>query len=703
MVASRSQDQPRLAGPRPPVAAFAALIALVCWAAYWNGLSGPFVYDDELAVAGNRSIREWWRVPDVFQAEQDTPTAGRPVVNFSFALNYAFAGLAVRPYHAVNLLVHVLCALVVFGLGRRTLELPSVPERLRRKSTVVAFAVALIWAVHPLNSEVIAYVSQRTESLMALFYLLTLYTAVRALRSRCPLAWQAAAVACCALGMACKESMATAPLMMVLYDRTFLFGSFSAALRQRWRFYGAVGGTWLLLAALMWSVPRGESAGFGSGVDPWTYLLNQAVMISQYLRLAFWPRSLVSNYGWPLPLALQDVFVPALLIAAMLAIACVAMIRSPKLGFAGGWFFITLAPASSLVPIATEVGAERRMYLPLIGLIALAVMTASSWWDRVQATRREPPRPARADGALLGLAVVVAALIAGTIARNREYASFVELARTVVARWPTSVAHHILGSALVAEGSYEEAIVHLRAALAGSPLAYYDLGVALFNQAKFAEAIEPLETMIRIRESPPATHPYWQSPIRGDVARARLLIGRALAEQQRWTEAAGQFEQSLAMAPSETETRKLLAIVLFRARSYDLAIPHFEAYLQSRPTDVDALNTLAISYVAAGKGAAAAEMLRRAVEVDPANGLTRRNLANALYDAGHLADAAVHAHEAVRLRPNDPDAHDLLGRVHGVHGRFAEAASEFERALEIDPAHQSAREHLETVRRYGRQ
>src|SRR6185436_12269087 len=111
--------------------------------------------------------------------------------------------------------------------------------------------------------------------------------------------------------------------------------------------------TWLITAALMWSGPRIHSAGFAAGVSPWTYLMNQTVMIARYLRLAVWPRSLVLAYGIPLPLSVGDVVVPALLIVGLLALTAVALVRRPLLGFLGLWFFVTLAPTSTIVPIAT--------------------------------------------------------------------------------------------------------------------------------------------------------------------------------------------------------------------------------------------------------------------------------------------------------------------------------------------------------------
>src|SRR5439155_17727388 len=224
--------------------------------------------------------------------------------------------------------------------------------------------------------------TQRTESMMALFYLLTLFLVARPFQGRVrgperpaphlryPHAF---AIGACALGMACKESMVTAPVMVVLYDRVFLFDSITQAFRSRWALYGGLAATWIVLAAVNWSGSRVHSAGFSTGISPWTYLLNQAVMIVRYLRLAIWPRSLVLAYGTPQPVTLVDVLPYALVVLALLAATAVALWRRPALGFLGAWFFVTLAPTSTIVPIATEVGAERRMYLPLVAVVTIVV------------------------------------------------------------------------------------------------------------------------------------------------------------------------------------------------------------------------------------------------------------------------------------------------------------------------------------------
>jgi hypothetical protein len=219
---------------------------------YANALKGPFIYDDSMSIVGNEHIRTL-DLPDALVSDRENPTAGRPLVNLSFAVNYAIGGLNPVGYRAVNLALHVACGLLIFALAGRALASPD-----------LGFAVALLWIVHPLNSEVIDYVTERSESLMALFYLLTLYASVRALEPARRGIWTVTAVVSCLAGMGCKESMATAPIMVLLYDRAFAFDSWVSAFRARRWLYAGLGATWIALAALQWSGPRVHSAGFAT-------------------------------------------------------------------------------------------------------------------------------------------------------------------------------------------------------------------------------------------------------------------------------------------------------------------------------------------------------------------------------------------------------------------------------------------------------
>jgi Flp pilus assembly protein TadD len=581
-------------GPdRRPVALL--LIALAAITVYATSLQGPFVFDDRGTIVDNRTIEDM-RSLNVLSAPHETPTAGRPAVNVSFALNYAVGGRSVTGYHVGNIALHLLCGLVIFGIVRRT-----------QPSEAAALAVALIWTVHPLNSEVVNYITQRTESMMALCYLLTLYCAIRAGDSASAQArWELAAIATCLVGMASKESMVTAPVAVVLYDRLFRFDSLRAAWRARRRLYVGLAATWLLLAVLVSSAPRNLSAGFSAhDADVWTYLLNQTVMIARYLWLAFWPADLVLYYGWPLPLTLGDVWPYALFVIALLGPTVVALVRYPRVGFLGAWFFLTLAPTSSILPIATEVGAERRMYLPLIAVVTLIVL----------AFRRGVPDPRLRA---VGLVAVTLLLGAGTVPRTAEYQSSLTLAQTTVDRWPTPGAHSMVGTELAAAGRLEQAERHLRQAAPVHPPAQYYLGTVLAAKGKRNEAVEQLRRFIT---SQPAEL--------DQVHLARGVLADALTKEGRLDEAAEEYRTMLTRA-EDPPALVQLAQIYMRQQRLEEAIPAFRRALAIRPDDSRTLGSLGIALASTGRLDEAIAAFERALALDPGNTSARANLARAL-------------------------------------------------------------------------
>ena len=123
-----------------------------------------------------------------------------------------------------------------------------------------------------------------------------------------PAWWHGVAVLSCALGMASKEVMVTAPLMVLLYDAVFRSGSFRPLFEKRWPLYLGLAATWTILLALTWSGPRARTVGFSAGASAWDYALNQSVMVTRYLRLAVWPKALVLDYGAPQPTSVLQVW-----------------------------------------------------------------------------------------------------------------------------------------------------------------------------------------------------------------------------------------------------------------------------------------------------------------------------------------------------------------------------------------------------------
>ena len=567
---------------------------------YANSLSAPFLFDDAGAVLGNPTIRNLASFAVLNPPADGSTTTGRPLVNLSYALNYALGGEHVVGYRVVNVAIHALAALTLFGLLRRTFScvwgrgpLAGDVSASSRASAllpsslnpdVAALTIAALWALHPLQTESVVCIAQRTESLCCLFYLLTLYAFTRATipsegGARCPQrAWLVVSVGSCLLGMAAKEVMVTAPLVVLLYDRTFVAGTFAGALRVRRGYYAALAGTWLLLAFLVLqnSGARGASAGFGLGVTPWTYLLTQADALVRYLGLTLWPHPLVLDYGTGVAGALAEVWWQGVIVLMLLAATVWALVRRPVLGFVGAWFFLILAPSSSFVPLVAQTMAEHRMYLPLAAVLTVATLALF-----------------RFSGALRWPVVVavVAASAVVTALRNRDY-------RDAIAIWSDTIAHappHSraftnLGSAYVAAGRPAEALMPLDRALALNPADYSaqrNRALALLALGRADEAAVTFTAL-------PAREP-------GEAAEY-FELGNAYAREGKFPEAAAAYTRTATLDPAHFAARANLGNALLAAGRAAEAIAAYEAALRLRPSDARLLENLALARDAARRG-----------------------------------------------------------------------------------------------------
>ena len=612
---------PRRPSPKPRPRPYRLIVPLallvgVGVATYWNGLDAPFVWDDDTSIVTNQTIRDVLPLSGSLSPPLETPVAGRPIANLSLALNYAIGGLDETGYHWWNLAVLIASALLLFGIVRQTLVSPvasGVSRTFTRTGAeAVALMSALIWLAHPLLSETVDYVTQRTESMMGLFFLLTLYAAIRARRARHADRWHALSIASCALGMATKESMVVAPVAVLLYDRVFEFASIRDALKARGWFYAGLAATWVELGLLMWRWPR--STVGGTTVSPWMYLLNQAQVIVRYLGLAVWPQSLVVDYGLPRSLAVRDVVPQALLLLLMLGGTILALVRWPAIGFLGAMFFLTLAPTSSVVPIASEVGAERRMYLALAALVVLAV---SLGWLAIERLRLRWPARSRTllYAAMCAGVLMVAALSVRTMLRNREYTSPMSLWESVVARRPHGRARFALATELVGEGRHDEAIAQLREAVNDFPDARAGLGTELFAQGRTVEAIGVLDPFVRA------------NPANANRIPARLLLGQALLSQGQLDEGASHFKAVLDLDPNSISAKQGLAT---------------------------ASRILAARLLEQGNPAQATVSAREAARLDPGNAEARNLLGVALGFQGHVRRGGAGIPAGAAAEPDAP-------------------------------------------------
>ena len=613
---------------------------------YFNCLDAPFQFDDQPAVRYNETIRHLGRLAEVLQPPADgAGVTGRPVVNLSLAINYALGGLDVWGYHGMNLWFHLLATLTLWGVLGRTLRQPVIPVFFRNCSGSLAGCVTLLWAVHPLLTESVVCIAQRNEIIGSLFYLLTLYGFIRSTEERETAGldpegasvrlWQGVAIASCMLGMASKEIVATAPLMVLLYDRTFVAGSFATAWRQRRRFYLGLAATWLLLAALMLANhQRAGAAGFGLGVSSWDYLLTQCRALVIYLRLALWPHPLVVDYGAGVVTEAREVWAQGLLVVVLLLGTGGALWRKPVLGFVGAWFFVILAPSSSFVPLTTQTIAEHRMYLPLVAVLMGAVMVL----------RR-----------LAGRATVAIAILLA-----------------VGLGWQTRQRNEIYGSEL---SLWTDTVEHAP----GNPRAHLNLGQALFQSGRLPEAEQQFQAALQLRPAYPE---------------ALYNLGLTEAQLGRPADAIGHFESALQLVPDYAVALNDLGIALAEQRRTDEALVRFAEALRYRPDFAGAHFNLGNLLVRLGRPAEAIPHYESALQRNPGLAEYHANLALALMQIHRPEDAVRHFESATKLAPLSPDLHLNLALALAATGRLREALPQVETALRLRPDFVVARHYL---------
>jgi len=700
------------------------LLALAAAAAYGNSFSGPFILDDVRAIAQNLSIRHFWRV---WSPPAGLTVSGRPLLNFSVAVNYALGGLKVWGYHALNLVIHTLAGLALFGLVRRTLLRPGLRRRFGPAALPLAFSAAALWTLHPLQTEAVTYIIQRAESMMGMFYLLTMYCFVRGvecteagqqtsviksgpisdLRFLVSYLWLPASVLCCLLGMASKEVIASAPLMVLLYDRTFASGSFRAAIRIRWKFYLAMAASWLFLGGLVLSTggDRNGTVGFNVGVGWWAYASTQFEAITRYLLLSFWPHPLVFEYGTFWVKNFGEIVPYAIVVVPLVAGTAVALWRWPAAGFLGAWFFVMLAP-TSLLPGTTQMIVEHRMYLSLAAVIVPVVLAFYQLAGK------------RSFILLLALA---AGLGWTTSRRNDDYRSWLTIWSDTVRKRPdNALAHNNLGFALSAiYGRLPAAIAEYQKALhfrPDYPEAHNNLGIALTETGHVQAALSEYKEALRLRPNYAEAHSNLGSALAGmgrlpeaiaELETALRLspydadvhnnLGSAMAEMGRLPEAIYEYETALTLRPDYPQTHHSLGVILAHmpGRLPD-AIAHFQAAIALKPDFPEDYNDLGLALMTLpGRLPDAIAQFESALRFNPNYAEAHNNLGIALAKSGRLSEAVAHFETALRLKPDYPEAENNLGIAYmGMPGRVPDAIAHFAAAVRLKPNYADAQNGL---------
>ena len=543
--------------PLPPVRWPAHLLALatvavLAVALYIPAVTGPFVYDDPNAVTQSQLVRR------ILPLTRFLTMSTRPLSDFSYALNYAMTAYVSWSYHLTNILLHALNALLVYGIAFATFSTPALARRYGPSRFSLAWAAAALFAVHPLASETVAYVSSRSEVLAAFFILLGLGSFIVAARTTNRRRRRLAAVVmllAAFAGLGSKEIAAAIPFALLLYDYLFLAEGQWERTRPERRLVLlsmvplAIGGTLLLIRAYVNPSPMGEyGSTAGVGFERFSrseYFMTQFGVITHYLRLVVLPFGQTFDYDWPLAKTPFDlaVVLPFLLLVGLVVLAVQLARTQPLFTFAVGWTLLILAPTSSLLPIA-DLAVERRMYLPLAGIALLA----AAWLRDVL----EFALPALRERLVIAYAALVAIVLAaaGTLTLQRAllWGDAIALHEDGVAKAPTNPRVRLnLGVTYLNTGNREQAyrtlleaktIYDSHESVQAFPrigaFIQYNLGAVMYSREEYDRAEPELRRSLELGGQYLALRPM-----------ALMLLSRIEARRADWKGAARDMKEAL--------------------------------------------------------------------------------------------------------------------------------------------------------------
>lgn len=620
-------------GPAPR-RALAAALWLLGFALYAPTFGFPFAYDDFANLVRNPSVR--WRelsLANLFEATFG-PSNRRPIAFYSFALNYYFGGYEPIGYRIVNAAIHASNGVLVFALALRCIPWlrprnPAPTAAARDPAPWLAALAALLFLLHPLQTNSVTYVVQRMNSLAAGFQLaaLLLFLRARDAQSRRARRWAAAgAAACFALACGSKQTGVTLPFAVALLEwlRRGLRGGLP---RRALRWLAAYSA--LLAAAgvyALWGPAFGYARrDFGMGER----LLTQARVVTRYLALVFWPHpsrlNLLHDVETSHSLLDPPSTLACLLFLGLLAAAAFALrTRLPWLAFAAFWFFLQLAVESSLLPL--EMIYEHRTYLPLVGIcIAAPVALQQLCGGRRVAVA--------ACGAALALPLGL-----WTLERNQVWSSSERLWRDVIAKSPRDPrGYSNLGSTLQEADQHRAALLWFERALEVDPDfddAWRGLGASLMALDRPAEALPDYERAVALD---PLDYQAW-----GGLGAVLAMLGRV-------DEAEVAHRRSIAIFPDERVVTNYGRVLALQGRN-DAAIEMYRNALRLDPDLASASMQLGLLYEDLGRPAEALRELEHAVRLtgDPE---ARLSLATALWGVGRARDAIATLRELVAAHP----------------------------------------------------
>ncbi|MEW6108588.1 MAG: tetratricopeptide repeat protein [Nitrospirota bacterium] len=604
---------------------FAIVIAVGGFLLYFNTLNGPFLFDDYTNIVNNMQIRE---------IRNFLPPPGtRGIGYLTFALNYKFSMLDVSAYHAVNILIHICNAILIYALYLQLLRKFS-PDSYMHNRLLIASSAALVFLVHPLQTGAVSYIVQRFTSLATFFFLFSVVMYIKASEaysernsffSKAHLPYYLLSIISAVLGMKTKEITLTIPVIIFMSEIFLLYGTDRGAriAKKPFTYFIPFGLTFFIIPAgfINTDVPIGEMIGEISDksfeaqdIGRADYLFTQFRVIATYLRLVLMPYGQNLDYDYRISTDFLELSVLLSLLLHLLIIAASFLIffktrKSAGLVISFGifWFYITLLVESSIIPIK-DVIFEHRLYLPSSGLIASFVTVIYFSVNKIFKEKGIKPAIAIIASASLIFSIL-------TIKRNLLWRDGVAIWEDTIKKSPNKARPHANLANLYHEmGLYNKAEDEYLKAIGISPSfagLYNNLGNVYKAQGRYDEAIKEYRTSIRI--DPRFAEGYYN-------------LGATLYEIGDMEEAHIYLEKTLEISPEFFDAYVTIGNIFDDIGMKEKALRAYAKALEVNPYSHMAYYNRGVLYEGMGDIENARKDFRRAIEIAPGWELPRKHL-----------------------------------------------------------------------------
>ena len=697
------------------------LIVLLGGASYSNTLHGPFLFDDSQNIVTLEGIHLQSFSADQLAGLWRTAWAkGRPTAMISFALNYYFGGLDTFGYHLLNLIIHLSSALAAYLLVKTTLSLPALQERYGKVAGESALLSALLFVAHPVQTQAVSYIVQRMASLVALFFILSLYLYAKA-RIKHNKTLFGGAFFCALLALGSKQNAITLPFFICLYEYYFFQRlKLPAAGKKRLYWLFALLGV-SLLAGLVYSDFNPGQLLAGYRHRDFTLgqrLLTQPRVIVFYLSLllAPLPSRLNLDHHFPISYSLINPAstLPCLLFVLGLAAISIRLARKrPLFSFCLIWFWGNLLLESSFLPL--ELVFEHRLYLPSLGLFLLFSLGLA------RASQHLSPRlqvPVKA-GVMLALILPLSIM---TYQRNEVWQDEVRLWEDACRKSPQKArTNYNLAHVYADRGRLPEAIHYYKRTLAIDP-AYEDVHNNLANiyirQGKPGQAVK--EHLAEIKHNPDNAKAYnnlgntyldqglpeqarraYQKAIRlaPDFAAAYYGLANYHAQMGAYSQAIENYRKAIRLRADFAEAWCALATIHEKQQDYRKAVQAYRRAISLKPQLFQAHLGLGTLYTKLKDFGRARRLLRRALQLQPQSADAHYNLGISYLLSGNRRRAEQEYLATVKLAPKHYLAHKELGIIYLNAGQAAKALFHFQKSLSLAPDQPQAQLIKDTIAR----